>query len=609
MPPDSPLQILHLEDEPKDAELVQTTLEAEGIACDLTRVETEAAFLHALELGGFHLVLADYTLPSFDGLSALDIAQRVSPEMPFIFVSGTLDENVAIEALKLGATDYVFKTRLSRIAPAVRRAISEGEQKTQRKRAEEALRKNEAYLAEAQRLSQTGSWAWNPATRDISYWSEECYRVLGFDSAGPVPRFEALFQQIHPDDQTVVREQFERAIREKTDFETEYRYEHPAKGIRDIHAVGHAVLTPSGDLFEFVGTVIDITERKRAEEELQQLVDFVPQIIVVLDVDGKVIHVNRVAREYSGLTIEDYQSMDVIGTVIHPHDAPEMRVSRQRALAGKDPFEFEARLRGKDGVYRWFLFRYNPLIEHGRVRRWYASATEIESRKKEEERVRKENVRLEERTRIAQELHDTLLQTFISASMHLNGALLDLPPDSPVRPQFDRILQLMSKGIEEGRNAISGLRSSDSHSSGNSDPGSDLALALSRIKQELEFESDIDFRVTVAGRRKPLPQPIEDEVYRIGREALVNAFRHSRAKRVDCELEYTDNDLRMRIRDDGCGIDPRTLQEGRAGHWGLTGMRERATRMGGRLEISSCATGTEVRLSVPTSAAFRALST
>jgi PAS domain S-box-containing protein len=600
MPPDSHLRILHLEDEPKDAELVQATLEAEGIASDLIRVETEAAFLHALEQGGFHLVLADYTLPSFDGISALGVAQRIAPEMPFIFVSGTLDENVAIEALKLGATDYVFKTRLSRIAPAVRRAISEGEQKTQRKRAEEALRKNEAYLAEAQRLSQTGSWASNPSTGEISYWSEECYRVLGFDSDGPLPRFEAFFLRIHPDDQSVVREQFERAIREKSDFDMDYRYEHPAKGTRDIHAVGHAILTLSGDLLEFVGTVIDITERKVAEEELQQLVDFVPQIIVVLDCDGRWLHVNRGAREYTGLTNDDYQSIDVIHAVIHPDDAAEMRVARQRALAGNDPFELEARLRGKDGVYRWFLFRYNPLVEHGRVRRWYASATEIESRKKEEERVRKENVRLEERTRIAQELHDTLLQTFISASLHLNGALLDVAEDSPVKPQFERILQLMNQGIEEGRNAISGLRSSDS------DDSSDLVPALSRIKRELEIPSGIDFRFTVVGLPKPLPQPIEEEIYRIAREALVNAFRHSCARRVECVLEYADNDLHLRIGDDGCGIDPRMLQGGRDGHWGLTGMRERATRIGGVLEISSGAAGTEVHLSIPTSVAAQA---
>jgi formate hydrogenlyase transcriptional activator len=141
---------------------------------------------------------------------------------------------------------------------------------TKRKRAEQRLWESEAYLAEAQRLSQTGSWAWRPAAGDIRYWSETCYCVLGFDPAGPLPRFEGFFQRIHPDDQAASRERFEQAIRDKADFELDYRIVHPEKGIRDIHAIGHAVLDGSGNLVEFVGTVIDVTERKRAEQELRR---------------------------------------------------------------------------------------------------------------------------------------------------------------------------------------------------------------------------------------------------------------------------------------------------------------------------------------------------
>src|SRR6266853_4676737 len=142
---------------------------------------------------------------------------------------------------------------------------------TERKRAEESLRASEAYLAEAQRLSQTGSWAWSPnPDKDIRYWSEECYRLLGFDPSGPLPRFEEFFQRIHLDDQAGTRERFEKAIHDKADFELDYRIVHPDKGVRDIHVVGHAVLDASGDLCEFVGTVIDVTERKRSEAALQE---------------------------------------------------------------------------------------------------------------------------------------------------------------------------------------------------------------------------------------------------------------------------------------------------------------------------------------------------
>src|SRR4029453_10491726 len=123
------------------------------------------------------------------------------------------------------------------------------------KRAEQTLRQSEAYLAEAQRLSQTGSWAWNPSPdKDIRYWSEECYRVLGFDPTGPLPRFEEFFQKIHPDDQAASRERFEKAIRDKAEFELDYRIVHPDKGLRDIHVVGRAALARSDDLTECAGT-------------------------------------------------------------------------------------------------------------------------------------------------------------------------------------------------------------------------------------------------------------------------------------------------------------------------------------------------------------------
>ena len=145
------------------------------------RVETQADFFAALEQGGFDLILADYTLPSFDGLSALKIALEKCPDVPFIFVSGTLGEEVAIEALKIGATDYVLKERLSRIVPSVHRALREAQERTERKLAEEALWRSEAYLAEAQRLSHTGSWAFNVATRQIVHWSHEHFRIFGFD--------------------------------------------------------------------------------------------------------------------------------------------------------------------------------------------------------------------------------------------------------------------------------------------------------------------------------------------------------------------------------------------------------------------------------------------
>lgn len=213
-------------------------------------------------------------------------------------------------------------------------------------------------------------------------------------------------------------------------------------------------------------------------------------------------------------------------------------------------------------------------------------------------RVWQENVRREERTRIAEELHDTLLQTFLSALIQLNVAVDDASLNLQAKTQFDRALQLMRQGIEESRNAIEGLRSTGAP---------DLSEALSLTLQELAPLYKISFRFNVIGRPRPLRSRVWHEFYRIGREALVNAFSHSRANCVDFELEYTDDALRLRVRDDGCGIDPQILGTGRKGHWGLAGMRERATRIGGLLKISStAAAGTEIQVSISKDLAFQA---
>jgi PAS domain S-box-containing protein len=146
------------------------------------------------------------------------------------------------------------------------------------------LRRSEAYLAEAQRLSQTGSWAWSPE-EGIRYWSEECYRVLSFDPQGGLPQHEDFIQRLHPDDQPAFRELIQTVSREKTEFEADYRIVHLDGSVRDIHVVGHPVLSTSGHLVEFVGTVIDVTERRRAEQERARL----------HQLEADLAHINRVS--------------------------------------------------------------------------------------------------------------------------------------------------------------------------------------------------------------------------------------------------------------------------------------------------------------------------
>jgi signal transduction histidine kinase len=206
--------------------------------------------------------------------------------------------------------------------------------------------------------------------------------------------------------------------------------------------------------------------------------------------------------------------------------------------------------------------------------------------------------RLAERTRIAQDLHDTLLQGCMSASMQLHVAVDRLAEQEPARPTLERVQHLLSRVIDEGREAVRGLRVGGI--------GRDaLEQALARVPRELAPEHAAGFRVVVDGEPRPLHPLIRDEAYRIGREAIANALRHAEARHIEVEVAYAAAHLRVSVRDDGRGIDGVVLRDGRDGHWGLEGMRERAQAIGATVRVMSrSAAGTEVDLVVPAGVAF-----
>ncbi len=210
--------------------------------------------------------------------------------------------------------------------------------------------------------------------------------------------------------------------------------------------------------------------------------------------------------------------------------------------------------------------------------------------------IREPKVRLEERRgerlRIARELHDTLFQGFVSASMQLHAAMEQMPPESPSKPPLNRALNLMQRVLDEARVVLEGLRS----------PGGTvkpLEEELSSLRDELSPIGTL-FRVFVTGKSKALKPAMHEQLYFIGREALINALRHSKATNIEAEIEYLPRRLRLVVRDNGCGMDPQVIRHGRNAHWGLVGMRERAGSIGAKLRIrSKPGFGTEIELSVP----------
>jgi len=210
--------------------------------------------------------------------------------------------------------------------------------------------------------------------------------------------------------------------------------------------------------------------------------------------------------------------------------------------------------------------------------------------------------RLIETARAAQDVHDNLLQGLLSASMQLHVASEALPKESQGRHILTRTLQSMRQVIEEDRDAIRRLQS-PGHAS------LDLESAFFQVHQELVVDDkvhEIGFRVIVDGRQRPLQPLLRDDIYRIGREALINAIRHARADSIEVELEYSTSQLRVHVRDNGRGLAPSALNFQGDGRWGLSGMRERADQIGARLHLySRLGAGTQIDLCVPGHIAFQ----
>ncbi len=273
---------------------------------------------------------------------------------------------------------------------------------TEEEKLTQELKRNQAYLAEAQRLSQTGSFGWVISTGEI-FWSQETYRIFEYDPATK-PTVELVLQRTHPEDKDLVRRVIDRSAREGNDFDLEHRLLMPDQRIKYLHIIAHRRADNSENL-EFIGAIRDVTAAKTAqrklkedEAELRQLINFVPEHVLVMDANGNRLYENQAVREYFGTSLDGLQAKDFYRKFIHPDDVASGALDeRERAVARGAPWEGELRLRRKDGEYRWFLIRSNPLRdEQGNVIRRYATATDIEDRKRAEERVQKENVALRE---------------------------------------------------------------------------------------------------------------------------------------------------------------------------------------------------------------------
>jgi PAS domain S-box-containing protein len=286
---------------------------------------------------------------------------------------------------------------------------------TAMKQTERKLRRSEAYLAEAQRLSRTCSWAWDVPRREFVYRSPETYRLFGVDPKEDTGSPHPFYDRILPEDRERISDMAQRAIREKADFEADFRIALPDGSIRHVHSVGHPFLGGDGEVLQLVGTHIDITEQhianqrlqqafdeiKRSEDRLRLVVDSIPALVWRATPEGIPDFLNKQALDYTGLELD--QAETGWPRAFHPEDKKGMLQKWGAIRASGMPGELEARLRRFDGEYRWFLFRGVPLRDElGNIVKWYGSSTDIEDRRRAEKELRRSESKLVEAQRVSQ---------------------------------------------------------------------------------------------------------------------------------------------------------------------------------------------------------------
>lgn len=415
------VSVLLLEDSEIDAELLAAHLEKAGIEFTLLRATNRREFVHALEEERCDIILADYSLPDFDGLSALNIARALQPDIPFIFVSGVVGEEFATNALKRGATDYVLKRNLTRLATAVERALEQAHEREERRRAEEALSRSQMRARLAIEGARLGLWDLDPRNGRLEC-DARTRDFLGLPADAEIT-YKRFLRLVHPDDRATLEAEIAGAIaggdEQDRALVTEFRTGPEAAVERWLALRAQALFTDE-TCTRFVGVLRDITEERRARQELKGFAEKLEQevaertaerdriwrlsrdLFAVATFDGRLRRVNPAWESVLGYDAGALVDSD-FHLLIHKEDLAEVEGVIRTLASGQVAPRFEDRLRHADGSWRWISWTAVPEGDA-----FYAVGRDITEEKAAAEALAERNEQLAaqmaERERVEKEL-------------------------------------------------------------------------------------------------------------------------------------------------------------------------------------------------------------
>lgn len=391
------LRVLNVEDLEDDSALLLRHLRINGYDVQSKRVDTVEDMKDALAEQEWDIIISDFQMPYLNGLIALQVLKESKLDIPFIVISGTIGEEVAVKAMIAGVNDYLMKDNLARLVPAIERELNEAANRKARREAEQNLKESEKRLQLALSAGRLGVWEWNMPT-DKVYWSPECFEILNVEKIEQT--LQGFLNLIHPEDVEFVMNSTKNAVENKTFFVAEFRIINSLGETRWVANSGQTEYGQDGTPLRLIGTVKDITERKEAEsairdseEKFRALVQATTQYVWTADPN---LNADEFPVWWTGLTGQTLDKADKWGWIktLHPEDRENTKESWNKAIIEKTPFSIAFRLLTKSGNYRYFAVRGVPMFNpDGNISRWIGAMYDITERKRSEEDLRQSEQR------------------------------------------------------------------------------------------------------------------------------------------------------------------------------------------------------------------------